>query len=111
MPRTGLPFGSEMNHSMLRDAYRGDMGPDSELDDVWDDEPDDDSPPYWYAGQHLPPDAARMGLSSHVPEGALLDFAGRLDAAKPGHRIVALLLLVVFGLPVVLAALRVVYAF
>src|SRR5690349_23354416 len=44
----GAAFRSVMNHSMLRDAYRGDMGPDSELDDVWDDEPDDDSPPYWY---------------------------------------------------------------
>lgn len=92
---------------MLRDAYGGGMGPEDELDDAWD---DDDSPPIWYAGQHLPPDAARMGLSHHVPEGAILDFAGRLNGAKPGHRVVALLLLVVFGMPVVLAVLRLFYA-
>ena len=47
-----------------------------------------------------------MGLSHHVPEGALLDFAGKLDATKPWHRISAWALLVVFGLPVVFAVLR-----
>jgi hypothetical protein len=47
-----------------------------------------------------------MGLTHHVPEGALLDFAGKLDATKPWHRISAWALLVVFGLPVVFAVLR-----
>ncbi len=63
-------------------------------------------PPSWFPGGHLPPDARRMGLSHHVPEGALLDFAGKLDATKPWHRISAWALLVVFGLPVVFAVLR-----
>ena len=77
-------------------------------EDPADDDPD--APPAWFAGQHLPPDARRMGLSHHVGEGALLDFAGRLDSTKPVHRITAWVLLVVFGLPVVLAVLRLVEA-
>jgi len=76
----------------------------------WDDD-DPDAPPVWFAGQHLPPDARRMGLSHHVGEGAILDFAGRLDSTKPVHRITAWVLLVVFGLPVVLAVLRLFAAF
>ncbi len=75
-----------------------------------DDDPDHPAPPYWFAGQHLPPDARRMGLTHDVPDGAILDFAGRLDSAKLGHRVTAWALLVVFGLPVVLAVLRVLYA-
>jgi hypothetical protein len=51
-----------------------------------------------------------MGLTHHVPEGAIIDFAGRLDATKRVHRIVAWTLLVVFGLPVLLSVLRIVYA-
>ena len=47
-----------------------------------------------------------MGLTHHVPDGALLDFAGSLDGAKTRHRIAAWLLLVVFGLPVLFAVLR-----
>jgi hypothetical protein len=87
---------------------------EGEVDDPWaeDPEPDEpDAPPYWFAGQHLPPDARAMGLTQHVPEGAILDFAGRLDATKPAHRIAAWGLLVLFGLPVVFAMLRVLYAF
>jgi hypothetical protein len=71
------------------------------------DDHDDATPPYWFAGEHLPEDARRMGLSHHVPDGALLDFAGRLDSAKPVHRLTAWVLLVVFALPVVFAAMRV----
>jgi len=71
---------------------------------------DDDSPPYWFAGQHLPHDAGRMGLTHHVPDGALLDFAGSLDAANAKHRLVAWMLLVVFGLPVLFYVLRLVDA-
>jgi hypothetical protein len=55
----------------------------------------------------MPADARRMGLTHHVPEGAILDLAGRLDAAKPGHRAAAWVLLLVFGLPVLLSVLRV----
>jgi hypothetical protein len=52
-----------------------------------------------------------MGLTSHVPDGALLDFAGALDATKPLHRVTAWVMLAVFGLPVVFAVMRVFYAF
>jgi hypothetical protein len=79
-------------------------------DDRLDDR-DDDTPPMWFAGQHLPDDARRMGLSHHVPDGAILDFAGRLDPGKPWHRLTAWAMLLVFGLPVVLAAMRVVQLF
>ena len=80
-------------------------GPDDEYDDV-----DDDTPPSWFPGEHLPDHARRMGLTSHVPDGALLDFAGTLDSTKPLHRFTAWVLLVVFGLPVVFAVLRLVDA-
>ncbi|GAB6986390.1 hypothetical protein [Nocardioides pyridinolyticus] len=81
--------------------------PDRDLD--WDH--DDDTPPMWFAGQHLPEDARRMGLSHHVPDGAILDFAGRLDPDKPWHRLTAWAMLLVFGLPVVLVAMRVAQLF
>ena len=84
-----------------RDPYAEDCEPD--------DDPDRPAPPYWFAGQHLPPDAQRMGLTHHVPEGAILDFAGRLNSAKLGHRVTAWALLALFGLPVVFSALRVLY--
>ncbi|WP_372735555.1 hypothetical protein [Nocardioides sp.] len=77
--------------------------------DDWDDPEDPrdaEAPPDWFPGGHLPEDARRMGLTHHVAEGALLDFAGKLDAAKPLHRYTAWALLVVFGLPVVFALMR-----
>lgn len=67
---------------------------------------DDDSPPAWFAGQHLPVDAGRMGLTHHVPDGALLDFAGRLDGTKTKHRVTAWALLAVFAAPVLMYVLR-----
>ena len=70
------------------------------------DDHDDDTPPYWEAGQRLPEDARRIGLTHHVPDGALLDFAGALDSTKPLHRLTAWVMLVVFGLPVVFYVLR-----
>ena len=70
----------------------------------------EDAAPSWFPGEHLPPDARRMGLTHHVPDGALLDFAGNLDSTKPVHRITAWVLLVVFGLPVVFAILRIFWA-
>lgn len=80
--------------------------------DEWDrdDDHDDDTPPFWFAGANLPPDARLMGLTHHTQEGALLDFAASLDSAKLFHRVVAWLMLVVFGLPVVFFALRLVLA-
>lgn len=74
-----------------------------------DDDPDHPAPPYWFPGQHLPEDARRMGLTHHVPDGAILEFAGALDSTKPVHRFTAWVMLVVFGLPVVLAVLRLFY--
>jgi hypothetical protein len=72
--------------------------------------PDSDLAPYWFPGQTMPHEARRIGLSHHVPEGAILDFAGRLDSARPSHRAVAWVLLVAFGLPVVLYVVRLVEA-
>ena len=80
---------------MHRDELDEDPGPE-----------DPDAPPSWFAGQHLPPDARSMGLTHHVPDGALLDFAGRLDGAKALHRATAWFLLFVFGMPVVFFVLR-----
>jgi hypothetical protein len=82
--------------------------------DEWDEDPELDDPdlvPMWFPGQHLPDEARRMGLTHHVPDGAILDFAGTLDPAKPFHRITAWAMLVVFGLPVVFAVLRLRYMF
>jgi hypothetical protein len=70
-----------------------------------------DAEPSWFPGNHLPEDARRLGLTHHVPDGALLDFAGSLDGAKLYHRVAAWLLLVVFGLPVLFALMRLVTAF
>lgn len=81
-----------------------------EYDEDWEpaDGDVDDAPPYWFNGQHLPPHARAMGLTQHVPDGALLDFAGSLDSSKRGHKITAWAMLVVFGLPVVFAIMRLV---
>lgn len=75
------------------------------------DDHDDDTPPYWFPGQHLPESARRMGLNHSVPDGAILDFAGSLDSTKPLHRFTAWMLLLVFALPVVLAVVRLFYVF
>lgn len=91
-------------------AWGEGVGEDPYAEDWSLDDPDRPAPPYWFAGQHLPPDARRIGLTHHVPDGAILDFAGRLDSTKLGHRVTAWALLVLFGLPVVFAVLRVVYA-
>ena len=83
-------------------------------DDHGDDDEDDlleDAPPVWFPGEHLPDHARRMGLTAHVPDGALLDFAGTLDSTKPLHRFTAWVMLVVFGLPVLFSVLRLFHAF
>jgi hypothetical protein len=81
-----------------RAAYRGRMTAGGDTDD--------ELPVYGTAGQCLPEDARRIGLTRDVPDGALLDFAGSLDPAKPLHRVTAWAMLVVFGLPVVFYVLR-----
>lgn len=96
-PRYGVPMPDD----------RGSADDDAAADPFDTDfEPDDDTAPSWFPGGHLPPDAQRMGLTAHVPDGALLDFAGRLDAGKTLHRVTAWLLLLVFGLPVLMYIVR-----
>ena len=85
---------------------RPDLRPEDGEDLAYLDERDDDTPPAWFAGQHLPEDARRMGLDHRVPDGALLDFAGRLDSSKRLHRITAWVMLAVFGTPVLFYVLR-----
>ena len=91
---------------------RGEGAYDDPYAEDWDgdDDPDNPAPPYWFPGQHLPEHARAMGLTHHVPDGALLDFAGSLDSTKPRHVITAWVMLAVFGLPVVLAVMRLFYA-
>ena len=71
---------------------------EDEFDEDWGH--DDESPPYWFAGNRMPEDSRRMGLTHHVPDGALLDFAGKLDSSRRSHRIAAWVMLVVFCMPV-----------
>jgi hypothetical protein len=85
-----------------------DRVPEDEFDEDY--APDDDAPPYWYPGQRMPDEARRIGLTHQVPDGALLDFAGRLDSTRPFHRAVAWVMLFVFGLPVLLYVVRLVEA-
>ncbi|MCL8024671.1 hypothetical protein [Nocardioides bruguierae] len=72
-----------------------------------EDPDDDDTEPVWFPGHGLPDEARRLGLTHHTQEGALLDFAGRLDSSKPFHRAVAWVMIAVFCFPVVMAVLRV----
>jgi hypothetical protein len=75
------------------DEFDEDFGPD--------DPAHDPAPPYWFPGARMPDEARRVGLTHHVPEGALLDFATKLDSSRPYHRAVAWVMLLIFGLPVV----------
>jgi hypothetical protein len=68
--------------------------------------PDDDATPYWFPGNRMPADAQLMGLTHHVPDGAILDFAGKLDPSRLKHRIAAWVMLVVYCLPVFFYMLR-----
>ena len=77
---------------LREDEFDEDFGPD--------DPAHDPAPPYWFPGNQMPADAQRMGLTHHVPDGALLDFAGKLDSSRLKHRIVAWVMLVVFCMPV-----------
>lgn len=47
------------------------------------------------------PPARRTGFDRNTEEGALLHFSGSLQRANRRHRVVAWVLLVAFGLPVV----------
>lgn len=69
----------------------------------------DDAVPPGAPGPHghrplaVPGDGQRMGLDRRTEEGALIDFAGSLDPARRGHRVVAWVLIGAFGLPALLA--------
>jgi hypothetical protein len=52
-----------------------------------------------------PEEARRMGLSRHTEEGALVEFASSLNGAKPGHKLVAWLMLLAFAGPALYTAL------
>ncbi|TIC83981.1 hypothetical protein [Nocardioides sp. GY 10127] len=87
------------------------MPPGSDVRDWLEEDPDDDdTEPSWFPGHGLPEHARQQGLTHHTQEGALLDFAGRLDPAKPFHRAVAWVLLAVFCFPVLVSLVRVVAA-
>jgi hypothetical protein len=47
-----------------------------------------------------PEEAKRMGLSRHTEQGAVLQFASSLDGTKPGHKMMAWILLITFAAPV-----------
>jgi hypothetical protein len=49
------------------------------------------------------PPARRTGLDRNTEEGALLHFSGSLRRTNPRHQVVAWVLLVAFGLPVVMS--------
>jgi hypothetical protein len=51
-----------------------------------------------------PEEAKRMGLSRHTEQGAVLQFASSLDGAKPGHKMMAWILLITFAAPVLYIA-------
>ena len=82
------------------DEFDEDHGPD--------DPAYDPAPPYWFPGTRMPDEARRIGLTHHVPDGALLDFATKLDSSRTSHRAVAWVLLVVFCFPVLTYIVRLV---
>lgn len=72
-------------------------------------DPDDDELMASVSHQsHIPSDARRMGLSSSVPDGALLELAGALDSSKLSHRVIAWVLLIAFVIPLLLTLLTII---
>jgi hypothetical protein len=63
-------------------------------------------PHLWHQRPRMPEEHRRMGLDPRTEEGALVEFASSLDAARPAHRVVAWVLLVSFAVPAVLILLR-----
>jgi hypothetical protein len=87
-------------YGVREDEFDEDYGPDDPVHSP--------APPYWFPGTRMPDEARRIGLTHHVPDGALLDFATRLDSNRPYHRAVAWVMLAVFGMPVVFYVIRLV---
>ena len=67
---------------------------------------DENTPPSWFPGGHLPDGRAPDGPDPPRARGRAARLRGQARRAKPLHRITAWALLVVFGLPVVFAVLR-----
>lgn len=59
----------------------------------------------------MPADQARLGVDRNTVEGAWVEFASSLDRRKPLHRVVAWVLLVLIGGPLLMAAFQQVAAF
>jgi hypothetical protein len=59
----------------------------------------------------MPEDARRMGLDRNVYGGAEIEFASMLDGRKRSHVVVAVLMLLIFALPVPLTLLQVIDLF
>jgi hypothetical protein len=59
----------------------------------------------------MPADQARLGLDRNTVEGAWIEFASSLDRRKPSHRVVAWVLLVLIGVPLLLALVQQVASF
>ena len=89
-------------HARVReDEFDEDYGPD--------DPAHDPAPPYWFPGNADARETpSGSGLTHHVPDGALLDFAGKLDPTRLKHRVAAWVMLVVFCMPVFFYILRLV---
>lgn len=73
--------------------------------DPWEDE----DPPVVPAVNGIPAEARRLGLTRHTEEGALVDFAGSLNASKPAHRMMAWVMLLVFTAPAAFLVLVVLF--
>ena len=81
--------------------YAGPMGEDRRLDSTGDPGHSDDVPRPW-APAAMPDDAARIGLDRNVPDGAWIHFVASLDGRRVSHRLIAWVLLALFGLGVLL---------
>ena len=65
---------------------------------------DENTPPSWFPGGHLPAGRAPDGPDPPRARGCAARLRRQARRTKPWHRITAWVLLVVFGLPVVFAA-------
>ncbi|MGH3354647.1 MAG: hypothetical protein ACRDOJ_02040 [Nocardioidaceae bacterium] len=57
----------------------------------------------------MPEEAELMGLDRNTEEGAMVALAGSLNGRRPGHRVIAWLILVSLAAPVVLSVLSIVF--
>ncbi len=60
-------------------------------------------PHLWHTRLRMSDEHRRMGLDARTEEGALVEFASSLDARRPGHRLVAWVLIAVFAVPALIS--------